>query len=138
MKQISTNNMFEIWGGISGCQNNVDIMFDEAVKKRGVSVSEFSKIIATNPAELFNLSNKGSLKVSYDSDIILVDSNRSYTVQPKDLYYRHQHSPYIGRKINCRVMKTFVRGQQVFDLEKGIVSQPIGKFISAKSSFVEA
>jgi allantoinase len=35
-------------------------------------------------------------------------------------------------------MKTFVRGQQVFDLEKGIVSQPIGKFISAKSSFVEA
>lgn len=138
MKQSNTNNMFDVWGGISGCQNNVDLMFDEAVKKRGVSVSDFSKMIATKPAEIFNLRNKGSIKVSYDADIILLDPNKSYTIQPEDLYYRHQQSPYVGRKIDCRVTKTFVRGQLVFDFEKGIVSHPIGKFISAKSSFVQA
>ncbi len=138
MKQSNTNNMFDVWGGISGCQNNVDLMFDEAVKKRGVSVSDFSKMIATKPAEIFNLRNKGSIKVSYDADIILLDPNKSYTIQPEDLYYRHQQSPYVGRKINCRVTKTFVRGQLVFDFEKGIVSHPIGKFISAKNSFVQA
>jgi allantoinase len=138
MKQSNINSMFDVWGGISGCQNNVDLMFDEAVKNRGVSVSDFSKMISTKPAEIFKLKNKGSIKVSFDADIILLDPNKSYTVQSEDLYYRHPHSPYIGRKINCRVTKTFVRGQQVFDLEMGIVSQPIGKFISAKSSLVEA
>jgi allantoinase len=138
MKQSKINSMFDVWGGISGCQNNVDLMFDEAVKKRGVSACEFVKMIATKPAEIFKLRSKGSIKVSNDADIILLDPNKSYTVQPEDLYYRHQHSPYIGRKINCRVTKTLVRGQLVFDLEKGIISEPIGQFISAKGSFIEA
>lgn len=138
MKQSDTNNMFEMWGGISGCQNNVDLMFDEAVKKRGVSVSEFSKMIATKPAEIFNLATKGRMKVSYDADIILLDPNKSYTVQAEDLYYRHQHSPYVGRDINCRVTKTFVRGQLVYDIEKGIVSEPIGKHLTGKNTLIEA
>ncbi|MDQ0199158.1 hypothetical protein J2S10_002316 [Neobacillus ginsengisoli] len=42
--------------------------------------------------------------------IILLDSNKMYTVQPEDLYYRHQHSSYVGGNINCRVTKTFVLG----------------------------
>ncbi|MBZ5753672.1 allantoinase AllB [Metabacillus rhizolycopersici] len=138
MKQSDTNNMFEMWGGISGCQNNVDLMFDEAVKKRGVSVSEFSKMIATKPAEIFNLATKGRMKVSYDADIILLDPNKSYTVQAEDLYYRHQHSPYVGRDVNCRVTKTFVRGQLVYDMEKGIVSEPIGKYLTGQNTLIEA
>lgn len=28
--------MFVMWGENNGCQNNIDLMFDEAVKKRGV------------------------------------------------------------------------------------------------------
>ncbi|MCP8967677.1 allantoinase AllB [Ectobacillus ponti] len=138
MKQSDTNNIFEVWGGITGCQNNVDLMFDECVKKRNVSVNAFSKMISGNPAAIFRMQNKGKLAVSYDADIILVDPNQSYVVQPELLYYRHRHSPYIGRQIDCRVTKTFVRGQLVFDVQQGIVSEPVGKFISAKQSFVGA
>ncbi|MFD0829646.1 allantoinase AllB [Neobacillus sp. M.A.Huq-85] len=137
MKQSDTNSIFAIWGGISGCQNNVDLMFDEAVKKRGLSINRFAKMIATTPSERFNLPQKGSIELGKDADIIFIDPNQYYTVQIEDLYYRHQHSPYIGRTINCRVTKTFVRGQLVFDLEEGIVGKPIGKYISAKSSLVE-
>ncbi|WP_284035701.1 allantoinase AllB [Neobacillus sp. 114] len=133
MKQSDTNNIFEIFGGISGCQNNVDLMFDEAVKKRGLSVHRFAQLIATNPANRFNLRQKGSIDLDKDADIILLDPNQSYQVRKEDLYYRHPHSPYLGRTINCRVTKTFVRGQLVFDLEKGIVGQPVGKYLSANS-----
>lgn len=133
MKQSDTNNIFEIFGGISGCQNNVDLMFDEAVKKRGLTVHRFAQLIATNPAKRFNLKQKGSIELDKDADIILLNPNQSYQVRKEDLYYRHPNSPYIGRTIDCRVTKTFVRGQLVFDLEEGIVGRPVGKYLSANS-----
>jgi len=130
MKHSDTNNIFEVWGGITGCQNNVDLMFDEAVLKRNVPVTDFVQMIATNPAKRFNLPTKGEIAISKDADIILVDANQSYEVKKEELYYRHKHSPYIGRKINCRVTKTIVRGNLVFDLEKGIIGEPIGELVS--------
>ncbi|MFC0274927.1 allantoinase AllB [Metabacillus herbersteinensis] len=130
MKYSENNNIFEVWGGISGCQNNVDLMFDEAVLKRNVPVTDFVRMIASNSAKRFNLPSKGEIAVSKDADIILVDPNQSYVVQKEDLYYRHQHSPYVGRKINCRVTKTFVRGNLVFDVNEGIVGEPIGQLVT--------
>ncbi|MED1949589.1 allantoinase AllB [Brevibacillus centrosporus] len=129
MKYSETNNMFEVWGGITGCQNNVDLMFDEAVKKRSVPITEFVRMIATTPAERFRLRTKGEIAIAKDADIILLDPNQSYVVKPDSLHYRHKHSPYIQRTIHCRVTKTFVRGQLVFDLNEGIVGRPIGQFI---------
>lgn len=138
MKYSDTNNIFEVWGGISGCQNNVDLMFDEAVLKRNVPVTDFVRMIASNSAQRFNLPSKGEIGVSKDADIILVDPNQSYVVQKEDLYYRHQHSPYVGRKINCRVTKTFVRGNLVFDVNEGIVGEPIGQLVTynKKAEFI--
>ncbi|KAA0965534.1 allantoinase AllB [Sporosarcina sp. ANT_H38] len=130
MKHSDTNNIFEVWGGITGCQNNVDIMFDEAVLKRNVPVTDFVRMIAINPAERFNLPTKGEIAISKDADIILVDANQSYVVKKEDLYYRHQHSPYIGRSIDCRITKTLVRGNLVFDLDQGIVGEPVGRLIT--------
>lgn len=130
MKHSDTNNVFEVWGGITGCQNNVDLMFDEAVLKRGVSVPDFVKMIATQPAKRFNLPTKGEIAVGKDADIILVDSEQSYIVKAEDFYYRHKHSPYEGRKIDCRVTKTIVRGHLVFDLEQGILGDPIGRLVT--------
>ncbi|WP_197431689.1 allantoinase AllB [Lentibacillus sp. JNUCC-1] len=131
-EDLKQGNVFEAWGGISGAQNNVDLMFDLAVKQRGLPVNRFVDLIATTPSERFNLPNKGEIAISKDADIILVDPNQSYTVKREDLYYKNKHSAYEGRKIDCRVTKTIVRGNVVFDLEKGIVGEPIGKLMSAK------
>ena len=64
------------------------------------------------------LPHKGEIAVSKDADIILVDPNQSYAVKREDLYYKNKHSAYEGRKIDCRVTKTIVRGNVVFDLEE--------------------
>lgn len=125
-------NVFDAWGGISGCQNNVDIMFDEAVKKRGMSINEFSKLISLNGAKLYNLKNKGEITLGNDADIILLDPNASYVVDEKDLYYRNKHTAYNGREVGCRVTKTIVRGNIVFDVNEGIIGEPVGKLITKK------
>lgn len=131
-EDLKQKPLFEAWGGISGAQNNVDILFDLAVKQRGMAVNEFATYIAKNPADRFNLTNKGEISVGKDADIIFVDPNRSYTLKREDLYYKNKHSAYEGRKIDCRVTKTIVRGHVVYDIDKGIVGEAVGKLISRK------
>jgi allantoinase len=130
-EDLKQGNFFEAWGGISGVQNNVDLMFDLAVKQRGLAIEKFVDMIAYNPSQRFNLPYKGEIAVTKDADIILVDPNQSYVVKREDLYYKNKHSAYEGRTINCRVTKTIVRGNIVFDLEQGIIGEPKGKLLNA-------
>lgn len=130
-EDLKQKDFYDAWGGISGVQNNVDLMFDLAVKQRGLEVEKFVDLIAFNPAQRFNLHQKGEIAVAKDADIILVDPNQSYVVKREDLYYKNKHSAYEGRKIDCRVTKTIVRGNVVFDLQQGIVGEPVGKLLSA-------
>ena len=130
-EDLKKGNVFEAWAGINGCQNNVDIMFDLAVKKRGMSISKFIDLISIAPAKRFNLPDKGEISVGKDADIILLNSNTSYTLKKEDLYYKNKFSPYENRKIDCRITKTIVRGNTVYDLERGIIEKPIGKLITS-------
>jgi allantoinase len=72
---------------------------------------------------------KGHLLVGADADLALVDLASSETIEREQLRYRHQHSPYIGRTLRGRVVRTMVRGHTVY-LDGQIVSAPIGRFIA--------
>ncbi len=127
---LKEGDFFTAWGGITGCQNTIDIMFDEAVKKRGMSASTFAKLIATTPAKRFKLEQKGELTVGKDADLFFLDDTMSYTLQQGDLYYKNPYSPYVGRTINCRVTKSIVRGQVVYDIEKGCSKENGGALVT--------
>ncbi|GGI43010.1 allantoinase AllB [Mammaliicoccus stepanovicii] len=124
-----TDNAFEAWGGIAGVQNNVDVLFDEAVQKRNMSLKQFADIIATNPAKRFGLDAKGSISIGKDADFTFIKKDSPYTVAAEDLAYRHQISPYVGRTIGAQVVKTILRGQEIYDIEKGISDEANGRFI---------
>lgn len=129
MKQDPDNNIFNIWGGITGAQNNVDLFYDVAVRSGRLSILEFTKLIAQGPAELFGLKNKGQISIGYDADFTFLDPDQSYIEKPEDLYYKNPHSAYIGRKINARVTQTILRGKTIYTLKGGIVGQSKGRFL---------
>ncbi|MFD1065045.1 allantoinase AllB [Oceanobacillus locisalsi] len=124
-----TDNAFEAWGGIAGLQNNVDVLFDEAVQKRNMSLSQFADIIAANPAKRFNLDTKGSITVGKDADFVFIKKDAPYEVKKENLAYRNKISPYVGREINAQVVKTILRGVEIYDKEKGISDEKTGTFI---------
>ncbi|MFC5588971.1 allantoinase [Sporosarcina soli] len=121
MKTI-TDNYFEGWGGISGAQSTLNIMLTEGYFKRNLPLEKIVALTATNPAKLFGLSTKGTIAVGYDADLALVNLNESFELKKEDLFYRHQHSPYVGMTFKGKVKTTIVGGQVVF--ENG---QPIEK-----------
>lgn len=98
-------------------------MFDEAVLKRGISPVTLSLALSTNAARRFRLEGKGEIAVGFDADLVVIDPNRSYTLEAKDLLYKNPFSAYEGRRIDCRVRDTFVRGMAVWHLGEGILGE---------------
>lgn len=124
-----TDNVFEAWGGIAGVQNNVDILYDEGVQKRGMSLKQFADIIAHKPAQRFDLTSKGAIAVGRDADFVFIKGNAPYTLKTEDLAYRNQMSPYVGYKIGAQVARTILRGRTVYDIDNGISDDKNGQFL---------
>jgi allantoinase len=59
---------------------------------------------------------------------VLVDLNHTHTLHEADLFYRHQHSPYVGRELRGRIVRTMIRGITVF-LNGKHVSEPVGQLL---------
>ena len=122
-------NAFDAWGGISGVQNNVDILFDEGVQKRGLSLTRFAEVIATDVADRFGIDQKGRIQVGKDADFVLIKPNAPYTLKAEDLEYRNKISPYVGCEIGAQVAYTILRGKEIYSQENGVEEEFSGEFI---------
>lgn len=122
--EMKAGNIMEAWGGIAGLQNCMDVMFDEAVQKRGMSLPMFGKLMATNAADIFGLQQKGRIAPGKDADFVFIQPNSSYVLTNDDLEYRHKVSPYVGRTIGARITKTILRGDVIYDIEQGFPVAP--------------
>ncbi|TQR18745.1 allantoinase [Psychrobacillus soli] len=114
MKTI-TDNYFEGWGGISGAQSTLNVMLTEGYFKRNLPLEKIVALTATNPAKLFGLDSKGTIAKGYDADITIVNLDESFELKNEDLFYRHQHSPYVGMTFKGKVKSTIANGEVVFE-----------------------
>lgn len=127
--EMKEGNIMQAWGGIAGLQNCVDVMFDEAVQKRGMTLPMFAKLMATNAADIFGLKHKGRISIGKDADFVFIQPNSSYVLKTEDLEYRHKVSPYVGRTINARIAKTILRGHTIYDIKQGFGDTCVGEFV---------
>ena len=120
-------NFFKVWGGISGVQHTLPLLITEGHVKRSVALPLLSRLVTHNVAERFGFEGKGRIFDGGDADLALVDLHQDSTVTPDGLHYRHKHSPYIGRTLKGKVVRTILRGQT--NCKDGrIVSGPVGRF----------
>lgn len=126
-------DFFKVWGGISGCQSLLQVLLTEGYDRRQLPLPTIAAITAENIARRFGpLPGKGRLAIDADADLVLVDLSSSFTLQRSDLFYRHQQSPYAGRLLRGRIVRTLVRGNTIFR-EGKIISAPTGRLL--KPSF---
>jgi allantoinase len=99
-------DFFKVWGGIAGCQHLIPLLFSA-----GLSPTQIARLTSENPARRLGLfPRKGSLSIGSDADLLLVRAGVTSEVQAQDLLTTHPITPYLGRKLNARVEKVFVRG----------------------------
>jgi len=122
-------NFFKVWGGISGVQHSLPLMLTEGRVNRGIATSVIANLLSANVAERFKIPQKGKIAVGLDADLTLVDLKQTFAVAKEDLLYRHQQSPYVGRALTGRVIRTILRGRTIFKDGK-ITASGGGKLIT--------
>lgn len=70
--------------------------------------------MAHTPAELFHIDRRGYIRPGYYADLVLVDPETSWTVNPDNILYKCGWSPFEGHTFHHAVWKTFVNGQLVY------------------------
>jgi allantoinase len=106
------------WGGIASLQLGLPIVWSEA-RSRGYSLSDVVRWMATGPADLVGLRNKGRIAVGCDADLVVFAPDEPFVVDPARLAHRHPVTPYAGRRLTGAVRATWLRGQPVDDTPRG-------------------
>jgi allantoinase len=129
MKQ--SDDFFEIWGGISGCQHGFGLLLSEALARRPVEVvlPQFSALLSAHVARRFRVPHKGVLQEGYDADLTLLDLGAPHTLDNRELLYRHIQGPYDGRPSRVAIVRTIVRGRTVWADGRIAPGGPSGHFI---------
>ncbi len=131
MKQSA--NFFEVWGGISSCQHLLPLLINAAQDPgQEVTHEQIAGWTSQNVAQRFRIARKGGLAVGKDADLTIVDPENGDVITVDSLHYRHRQSIYLGRKLRCRVLRTVLRGQIIFDHGK-IVPGPKAKLVRPDS-----
>ena len=123
------DDLFAAWGGIAGAQTLLALLWDEGVARRGLAVDLLARLLATAPAERYRLRGKGRLEQGADADIVLVDPEWSWTIAREDLRDRHRLSPFTGRTLSGRVVRTILRGRTIA-VAGDVVGRPRGRVLS--------
>jgi allantoinase len=123
-----SEDAFAAWGGISGCQTLLALLLSEGHRDRGLDLDLIARVTSGYAARRFCLHGKGRLNPGADADLVLVDLSASATLSAEALEYRHRHSPFVGRTVSARVVRTLVRGRTVF-ANGHIVGPPAGRLL---------
>ncbi len=104
-------------------------MTGEGTSPTTAVLSHLSDLLSRNVATRFALPpTKGRIEAGCDADLALVDLRAEFEVKREELFYRHQQTPYAGRKLRGRIVRTLLRGRTIFHDGK-IVATPAGRLL---------
>lgn len=111
----TSDNFFQIWGGIAGCQSLLSVLLTYGYAQRALPLPTIAALTATHVAQRFGLAQrKGRLALNMDADFAVVDIHHQHLLRPHDLFYQYQQSPYVGRILRGKIVRTVLRGTTIF------------------------
>ena len=100
--------------GASGIETLLSLSL-ELYHNGSVKLETIIKALTSNPAKILKI-NKGSLSVGSDADFCIVDLNKPWIVKKENLYSKSKNTSIENKKLQGKVMNTFVKGEELFKL----------------------
>lgn len=117
-----TDSYFTAKSGFPSIQNSLDMMLN-LYREGIVSLPQIVKLMCHNPAELYQIKQRGFIREGYYADLVLVDLNHEKRIANADMLYKCGWTPYDGMSAKSKVTHTFVNGNLVY--HDGIVEDKI-------------
>ncbi|MEM4347789.1 MAG: dihydroorotase [Candidatus Altiarchaeota archaeon] len=114
LKEEKSKGIWDAPAGVPGVETMLPLLLNE-VSKGNLSLQKLVKLIAENPAKVFSIRGKGKIQEGYDADLLIVDMKIKRKINAEKLFTKCKWSPFEGLTVKGMVIKTFIRGNLVFD-----------------------
>jgi dihydroorotase len=103
--------------GILGLETELGLFLDILVHQhRAIGLPKLIELLTSNPAKLLGLES-GTLGAGAAADVTLIDPDLEWIVDKEASFSRSRNTPFHGRKIKGRALRTIVAGKTVWKLD---------------------
>lgn len=103
--------------GIIGLETALALGITELVAEGHLTMRQLLTLMSTNPARLYGL-DAGYLAEGGPADMVLIDPETEWT--PETYASKARNTPFTGRRMKGKVIKTICAGKVVYDGEKRV------------------
>ncbi len=121
-KEKEAESVWDVKVGIPGLETTLPLLLTEVNRGR-LALGELVRLLAEKPAEILQLRRKGRLREGNDGDLTVVDLYRKYEIDSSKFLSKAKYSPFDGREVTGKPVKTYINGRLVID-EGEIVAKP--------------
>ena len=129
---LERKNLDDFHANASGAPG-LEVLYPLLLKgctERGLSPSFAARLLAQNPAQLFNLTaTKGALQVGCDADVVVMEPGHTVYDPVASGHSVASWSPYAGMHLPWRVTGTWLRGAPVFDGARVLAAPGHGRVV---------
>ena len=100
--------------GITGLETAVPLVITELVKKEILTPLQMAEKMSGNPAKILHLEDRGSLAEGKAADVVIIDPDEEYRIDPDSFFSRGRNTPFAGRPVSGCVKVTVCGGRIVY------------------------
>jgi len=100
--------------GITGLETAVGLAFSELVHKGIVDLVKLVELCSTNPAKIFRLKGRGTLRVGSIADVTILDPELNWTYKNSESKSKSKNSPFDDWNFTGAATATIVGGKIVY------------------------
>ena len=134
-KKADGMNIWTAFPGMPGVETMVNVMVSEGYNKGRLSLSRLIEVLSKNAAIHYGLyPKKGVMEIGSDADFTIIDLNKEWTIDQEKMQCKSKFTPLHGMKLKGKVVKTIVRGVEVFDdATQTFAPLGIGQFVKRQT-----
>jgi dihydroorotase len=103
--------------GILGLETELGLFLDILVhQKKAIALPRLIEMFTVEPARLLGL-DRGTLSIGAAADVTLIDPDLEWTVDRQQSASRSRNTPFHGRQLKGRAVRTIVAGTTVWELK---------------------
>ncbi|HEY0079485.1 MAG TPA: dihydroorotase [Pyrinomonadaceae bacterium] len=100
--------------GITGLETAVGLALDRLVNRGVIGLERLVELCSVNPARIFNLENRGTLRKGAHADVTILDPDLEWTFDVARSKSRSRNTPFDGWTMRGAPVATIVAGRSVY------------------------
>ncbi len=110
--------------GIPMVQHSLPALL-ELVAQNQLTVEQLVQRMCHAPARIFGIPERGYIKEGYYADLVMIDTNKPYTVTSHNIAYACGWSPFEGHTFPASITRVIINGRTAVENGKLVVPKPI-------------